>query len=90
MDAHAEQRRGLVATAASFLIWGIVPIYWKAVGTISPNEMIGWRVVWALPFTGLLLVMFGGAREVLTALRSRRLLGILALSATLESAHEYL
>ncbi len=90
MDAHAEHRRGLAATAAAFLIWGVVPIYWKAIGSISASEMIGWRVVWALPFTGLLLILFGGAREVRTALRSRRLLGILALSAGLVAVNWFI
>ena len=90
MDAQAQQRNGLLATAAAFLIWGVVPIYWKAVHAISPAEMIGWRVVWALPFTGLLLVLVGGAREVRSALRSPRLVGLLALSAALVAVNWFI
>ena len=90
MDADTDYRRGLVATAASFLIWGVVPIYWKAIGSISPSEMIGWRVLWALPFAGLCLAVLGGASQVRATLKRPRLVGILAVSAALVAVNWFI
>jgi len=78
-----DSTRGLLATAAAFGIWGFVPIYWKAVGAISPAEMIGWRVILALPFLAVLLWLTKGARQLRAVLGRPRLLGVLALSAAL-------
>ncbi len=89
-DAAQAHRRGLLATTGAFLIWGVVPIYWKAVGSISAHEMIGWRVLWALPFTGLLLLLFGGTRQVLSARRRPRIVGVLAASAALVAVNWFI
>lgn len=90
MDEVVERRNGLIATAGAFVFWGTVPIYWKAVAVIPADEMIGWRVLWALPFAALFLVWFRGAREVGQALRRPRLLGLLALSAALVGINWFL
>ncbi|MDJ0973734.1 MAG: EamA family transporter RarD [Planctomycetota bacterium] len=90
MEADRERRKGLVATAGAFLFWGGVPVYWKAVGTVSPEEMVGWRVLWALPFTGVLLLVLGGVNDVRAALKRPRLVGVLALSAGLVAVNWFI
>ena len=57
-----------------------MPIYWKAVAAISPEEMIGWRVILALPFLAPMLLLTGGAGQVRRVFRSPRLLGALFVS----------
>jgi chloramphenicol-sensitive protein RarD len=42
--------RGVLAAAAAFLFWGIVPIYWKQMQSVSAFELIAHRVVWSLLF----------------------------------------
>ena len=83
MLTDADRRNGLIATAAAFAFWGIVPIYWKAVGDVSAHEMIALRVLWALPFAGILLTAIRSWGAVGRALASRRTLGILLFSAFL-------
>ena len=83
MTARSETTRGLYATTAAFLTWAVVPVYWKAVGAIPPDEMIAWRVLWALPCLAILLQLGGGWRQVRAVLGRPRLLAWLALSASL-------
>ncbi len=41
---------GAAAAAAGFLIWGIVPIYWKQMQEVSAFELIAHRITWSLFF----------------------------------------
>ncbi|HET7535747.1 MAG TPA: EamA family transporter RarD [Candidatus Didemnitutus sp.] len=43
-----HQLRGVFAAAGGFLIWGIVPLYWKQMQGVSPFELIAHRVTWSL------------------------------------------
>ena len=76
---------GAIATAMSFILWGALPVYWKALESVDAVEIIAHRVVWSLAFTAVLV---SGRRlwgQVLRAVRSWRAAGMLALSATLLS-----
>ncbi len=90
MADHDERTRGLWATTAAFLIWGFVPIYWKAVSAIPAREMIAYRVLWALPFLALLLLWRGGWRRVRATLKRPRVLAVLAGSAALIAVNWFL
>jgi len=83
MGTRTNDTSGLWATTAAFAIWGVVPIYWKAVAAIPTSEIIAWRVLWAVPFLALLLKLTKGWRQVWSVLHRPRLLAALALSAAL-------
>lgn len=78
-----NMRHGLVFALAAFSWWGLVPIYFKALGQISPWEILCHRVVWSLVFTAGLVSLKGGWPEVGEALRKRRTLLILACSSVI-------
>ncbi len=83
MTERSEMSKGLWATTAAFVIWGFVPVYWKAVGDIPAREMIGYRVLWGLPCLALILKLTGGWRHVQAVFRKPRVLGVLAFSASI-------
>ena len=83
MAPRSETSKGIWATAAAFGLWGLVPIYWKAVEAVPARELIAYRVLWALPFLALLLTLGRGWPRVRAVLRNRRVLGMLVLSAAL-------
>jgi len=49
-------RKGHFAAFAAYLFWGFSPIYWKIVASVPAIEILGLRIIWAIPF--LLLVLF--------------------------------
>ena len=83
----AERRRGLLFALAAFGFWGLVPIYFKAVGSVPPIEILAHRVLWSVPLVALLIRLFGNWGGVRDALRSGRTLATLALSATLVASN---
>ncbi|MBA7691612.1 Protein RarD [subsurface metagenome] len=50
-----ESTRGTISAITAFFLWGIFPIYWKALQHISSTQILAHRVVWSLVFVLVLL-----------------------------------
>ncbi len=50
---------GLVAALASFVIWGLLPVYWEALKTVATQEVVAHRIVWTFVVTGMILTVGG-------------------------------
>ena len=50
-----ESTRGTISTITAFFLWGIFPIYWKALQHVSSTQILAHRVVWSLVFVLVLL-----------------------------------
>jgi chloramphenicol-sensitive protein RarD len=75
-------REGLVCALIAYTLWGFLPIYFKVVAAVPAGEVLVHRILWAVPF-GLAIVLARRQwRQVAEALRNRRTLGWLALSAS--------
>ena len=78
-----EQRRGLMLGLGAYLIWGVVPLYFRLLRDVPPVETVAHRVLWSV----LLLVAILAARRQLggfiVMLRQPKLVAALALSAAL-------
>ena len=65
-------QHGIVSTASAFMLWGLLPIYWKLLDAVPAFQILSHRTIWSLVF--LLILLFGLKRmgEVKAALRSKR------------------
>jgi chloramphenicol-sensitive protein RarD len=83
----SHSARGALTATASFLLWGVLPVYWKQVETIPAYELIAHRIVWSLVF--LLAVL--AHRRAFAALRAPfvqpRLFALNLLSSVLLAAN---
>ena len=84
-----ESRLALTAGLGCYLIWGIVPLVFQAMGKlgVSSWEILANRTVWAVPMALVFVLAAKQVREVLAALRTPRTMGWLALSAALIAAN---
>jgi len=48
-------KSGFIATLSAYVIWGLLPIYWKLLATVSSEEILAHRIVWSFIFLLLLL-----------------------------------
>ena len=51
-----EQKEGAIYAAISYMMWGIVPIYWKFLQGVGAVEILAQRVFWSFVFMMVLLV----------------------------------
>jgi chloramphenicol-sensitive protein RarD len=47
--------KGYVAAIGAYLFWGLSPLYWKVIASVPALEILGLRILWAVPF--LLIVL---------------------------------
>ena len=78
--------RGILSALGAYLLWGLLPVYWKLLKQASALEILSHRVLWSLLFLLILLVItrrIGLFRQetqtVLT--QPRKMLGILATAS---------
>jgi len=79
----SESRRGLAYGFAAYVLWGIVPVYWKLLAEVSPVEILAHRVVWGAVSLVVIAWVAGAAPAVRAALADRRTLAMMGLSGTL-------
>ena len=75
--------RGFAFGVAAYALWGVLPIYFKALGAVSPIDIVAHRVVWSLLFLGLLLVVTRGWGDARQAIRNRGTLLLLLITSVL-------
>lgn len=79
----SESILGLIYAGAAFLIWGLGPIYWKALMAVPALEISAHRVVWAFLFILILIVIGRLGTEFVSALKDLRILLTLMLTAVI-------
>jgi chloramphenicol-sensitive protein RarD len=67
-----DERSALIAGFAAFATWGLIPVYWKLLKTVSAPEILAHRVVWTTLFLIILLTWQRRWPELREAARSRR------------------
>ncbi|MFO1446899.1 MAG: EamA family transporter RarD [Opitutaceae bacterium] len=82
-DPASSPARGVIAAFLCYLAWGLVPLFWKELGSVDALELIAHRHVWSLVFLAGVLTWLGGWPEAVRALRTPRDLAINAASSLL-------
>jgi chloramphenicol-sensitive protein RarD len=73
--------RGVVFALAAYLLWGVFPIYFKQLQTVSALEVLANRMLWSVVFVAALSAVLPGTRGLRALLGDRPPLGWFALSA---------
>jgi len=76
--AGRDRTRGFAYGLGAYGLWGLIPIYFKAVSSAPPLELISHRVVWALGMLAVLAAWQRRFAELREAFASRRTMGLLA------------
>jgi chloramphenicol-sensitive protein RarD len=86
-EARRHQATGVLAAAGSYLIWGLFPLYFRALAGVPAPEVLAHRILWSSAF--MVLVVSAARRwgDVLRQLRVPGTLPTLAASALLISTN---
>ncbi|MFB9751997.1 EamA family transporter RarD [Paenibacillus hodogayensis] len=78
---------GLVNAIIAYIMWGILPLYWKLFNNVPAGEILSHRIVWSFVFMGILVAVqrrWGNLKRIAA---SRVLLLSLAASGLLITAN---
>ncbi len=74
---------GALYAIVAYGIWGVAPVYWKALLGVPTPQILAHRVLWSFVFGLLLLLVTRGFPELRETLRAPRRLLLMAASALL-------
>lgn len=82
-NAPDERARGVLYAVATYLAWGLFPIYFKALRAVPAVEVLAHRVVWSLVLVAAIVAARSGLRGLAAPFRPARRLAVLAATTAL-------
>ncbi|UCF79491.1 MAG: EamA family transporter RarD [Candidatus Eiseniibacteriota bacterium] len=79
--------KGILFGIAAYALWGLFPIYWKALQSVPSSEILCHRMIWSLLFLLIVLTYRDGWSQLLSRLKSRRTVLTSVVSACLLSVN---
>jgi chloramphenicol-sensitive protein RarD len=87
---NPDARRGALMAGGSFLLWGLLPLYWKQLQAVPATELLCHRMVWSLFFLLAMLAAQGTLRGLAAALAMPRLAALNILASLLLAANLFI
>ncbi|MCU0265800.1 MAG: EamA family transporter RarD [Actinomycetia bacterium] len=81
MEQARGTRGGVALGLGAYLLWGLFPLYFRAVEDASPTEILAHRIVWSLVFLAGLVSLGRRWGWLPTLLRDRRRMAMLTVAA---------
>ena len=76
---NKHEINGVFVVVLAFLLWGIFPLYWKALSGVSATIILANRIIWSLVFTATLIHYQSRWRELRSGICTRKDLLLLLL-----------
>ncbi|MDP4091185.1 MAG: EamA family transporter RarD [Bacillota bacterium] len=80
-----ERAAGVIYAAAAYTLWGILPLYWRLVESVSSTEILAHRILWAFVFVAVIITATRQWGDVKRIASDRKQLIFVILSSILIS-----
>src|SRR5699024_3805699 len=64
-----EMNKGIMIGVLAYLIWGLLPLYWKALDDVRADVIFAQRIIWSFVFIFLFILLTKRLRPFLTELK---------------------
>ncbi len=76
-------RKGILLALSAYIMWGLFPLYWKPLETISALQLVGHRIGWSFILLFIVILVTGQWRLFREAASSMRIIRIYLVAAVL-------
>jgi chloramphenicol-sensitive protein RarD len=83
MSVDTEQRKGAIFACLAFFMWGLAPIYFKQLYTISAFEILMHRVVWSVLFLFVVVAALNHWQKIKRIIIQPKLMLMLVITSAL-------
>jgi chloramphenicol-sensitive protein RarD len=83
MQHYPEARKGIVLGLSAYFMWGLMPLYFKALAHVGATEIVAHRIVWSLLFLGALATLGRRWPAIRIAIADRKVALTLLLTSAL-------
>ncbi len=78
-------QQGIIAMIVACVLWGLSPLFYKALSHVPPLEVLSHRTLWSLVFFGVVLILQGRLGEIGVIFRSGGLFAVMLASSLMVS-----
>jgi len=82
-----EEKQGVIYAILAFVFWGLVPIYFKLVSSVSPTEILIHRIIWSVVFLTVLIIATKQTSALKKIVKDKKKMKILFLTSILVSSN---
>ena len=83
-DNRAKYQPSIIGTIAAFgayVMWGLLPLYWRMLASVPSSQILGNRIVWAAAFCAILLAARKRFGEIARLFKDKNTLAIVLAAA---------
>jgi len=80
---RSESTVGFQSAFLSFILWGLIPIYWKSLGGVGVDEILAHRILWTLIFLFLIILFQRRMSEIRSFFSNKNHIIMLAVTSLL-------
>ena len=84
---NKEYEKGVAYATLSYAIWGVLPVYWKAMAPIEPVLIMFYRMLMACIFVAILARFIYKPAEIMATLKSKKTAALFLLSGLIISVN---
>ncbi|MCB9709377.1 MAG: EamA family transporter RarD [Myxococcales bacterium] len=88
-DGEKPQTLGAIAAISAYLVWGLLPLYWKRFDLVPPGQVLDHRILWSAILTIIWLAAGRKMGLAVAVVRDLRRLGFVTLTALLLASNWY-
>jgi len=77
-----NERNGVINAVSAYLLWGLAPIYFKLISTISSDEIMVHRIIWSSLLLLIVVVLSKKWKILVQTIKQPKVLAKLTLSAS--------
>ncbi|REL28671.1 EamA family transporter RarD [Thalassotalea euphylliae] len=89
-SASAQTNSGIINALAAYFMWGLAPMYFKALTAVGATEILIHRVVWSTLLLLVIVVAIGKWQPFVKTLTNKKVVASLAVTATLLGSNWYI
>src|SRR5687768_16872080 len=82
-DSHQRARSGILMGLTAYALWGVMPLYFKALAHVGAMEIVAHRIIWSLLLLGALASLLKRWPAIRAAVRTPRIAATLVVTAAL-------
>lgn len=77
-----NERNGVINAVSAYVLWGLAPIYFKLISTISSDEIMVHRIIWSSLLLLVIVILSKKWQILVQTIKQPKLLAKLALTAS--------
>ena len=87
MSQENERRNGMLQALGSYVIWGLLPIYWKLIHSVSALEILSHRIIWSCMTLAVIILGKKEWRKFIEIVWQARVLKVMSVTTLLLGAN---